>query len=118
MNESIVFSHVSAAAVSAYIISLMQKAEFIPWVQAHKEDINRRLRLAAAALSTAGISYTWNGTAHQLIINGITLSAVIVVIYHFIGQYALTHYSSILIGIASGDIVVTGKSVQAARQGD
>ena len=91
MNESVLFSHMTAAAIAAYIINRLQAAKSLPWITAHSDGINRAFRLAASAIASAGIGYTWDPNLHALTITGLSLTTIIYGAYHVFGQYALTH---------------------------
>lgn len=107
MND-VLFSHMTAAAIAAYIINKLQAAKQLPWITAHSDGINRTLRLVSSFIATAGITYTWDHNAHQLVINGLSLTAILFALYHVFGQYALTHVFGTAFTLAKAQSVPVG----------
>lgn len=91
MDPNLMFSQVTAGAAFAYLLRLIQKWDKLPWVTQHTVRISVWFRIILSGLATVGISWQWNGPAHQLVINGLALNTVALGLWHWFGQYALQH---------------------------
>lgn len=97
-------TQVTAAAASAYLMNLLQKWEKVPWITQHTAGINHAVRALLALAATVGIGWQWNSADHTLTITGLTLSTIIVGLWHWFSQFAVTHgFGQLLNGFKKTD---------------
>jgi hypothetical protein len=60
------------AVVVPVLLQVAKQSKRFPWLDEYTTAINRGLAILAAALATAGISYTFDGVVGQLVITGLT----------------------------------------------
>lgn len=96
MPDSILFSHLTSAALFAYTLQLLQRWQKTPWVTEHTTMMNVGLRAVLSLLANLGIGWVWNG--HLTWLTGasvtITIPGLTVVAhgcYHLVGQFAFQH---------------------------
>lgn len=83
-----------AGAASAYIIQFLQKWPKTPWITDHTKWITAGIRIGLSGASALGVSWAWGGLeggGHSLTITIPALSVIFVGLWHWFGQYALTH---------------------------
>ena len=77
----------------AWIIEQMKKSQWkgLSWINANTPWVTRIVAAIGAALSAAGIHYTWNSTAGTLMITGLSLTAVVSGLWQVAISYLLQH---------------------------
>lgn len=93
-TSNILATQLTAAAVSAYLMRLIQKWAKLPWITEHTAGINAAFRAVVSLAATLGISFTWDGTAHTLLISGLTFSTIAIGLWHWLGQFSFTHMAA------------------------
>lgn len=64
---NVVMTHVTGAGISVALINALKNSKYFPWVTQEKTNILRALAVASSAITAAGIHYTWNPHARELI---------------------------------------------------
>lgn len=94
MDQSILLSHLTSAAIFAYILQLLQQWTKLPWVTKEATTINIVIRAILSFLAILGITTAWTGSllaGGTLTIDIPSIWIVLHGLYHFIGQFALQH---------------------------
>lgn len=118
-SSAIIPSQLSAAVLIGYVMWLLQKAKSIPFISQATTKLNIILRLIASTGSSIGISFAWQpANNHSLIISGLTLSTVIVGLYHLAVQYATTHGFEKLMNILPSTSVAGGSTASVVPTTD
>jgi len=91
MDPNLLFTQVTAGAACAYVLRLIQRWDKLPWVTQHTKTISMWFRIVMSFAATVGIGFQWNGTAHSLLITGLSFPVVALGVWHWFGQYALQH---------------------------
>lgn len=96
MPDNILFSHLTSAAIFAYVLQLLQRWEKLPWVTAHTAWVNIGLRALFSFAANVGIGWVWNGhlawnTGASVTITIPGLAIVAHGLYHLMGQFGLQH---------------------------
>jgi hypothetical protein len=91
MDSNLLVSQLTAAAALEYVLRLVQKWRKLPWITQHTQWITVGARAAMSLAAIVGISFQWNGVAHQLIISGLSATTIGIGLWHWFGQYALQH---------------------------
>lgn len=82
-----------SAMVSALFIQYLKKSNWFTFLstEAHSQTANLIFSIFWAALTSLGITFTFNAVTHQLIINGLDPSAILTLAYHSAIQWAAQH---------------------------
>ena len=94
MEANILYTHLTAGAVFAYLLSHIQQWEKIPWITRDTKWVNAGVRLALAAVANLGIHWTWSGTwteGRTLMIAIPSLSVLAHAGFNLAGQFATQH---------------------------
>lgn len=89
MIDSVVISHVTAAAVSVAFINWLKKSEWFPWITQEKARVMRAVALLTAAAASIGIAYTWDPAARLLSFHIPTLVAVVGMAVGYVKSFAI-----------------------------
>jgi len=92
MEPNILYTHLTSAALFAYLLSYVQQWSKIPWVTRDTAKVNAALRLVLAFLANAGITWAWSGTwetGRTVLITFPTLAVMAHFVFNLAGQYAL-----------------------------
>jgi len=95
MNEAnILYSHLTAGAIFAYLMSHLQQWQKLPWINKDSKRINALVRLAMSGVATLGIHWTWAGSwgaGRTLTISIPAASVLLHTAFTWFGQYATQH---------------------------
>lgn len=94
MEANIVYTHLTSAAIFAYLLSYIQQWGKIPWVTRDTKRLNAALRLAMAGIATLGIHLTWAGSASAGWSGTWSVPPILVMThtaFAWFGQYAVQH---------------------------
>lgn len=94
MEANILYTHLTAGALSAYLLSQLQQWQKIPWVTKDTAKVNAAIRLGLATVANVGIHWTWSGTwaaGRVLTIAIPSLSVLGHAAFTLAGQYATQH---------------------------
>src|ERR1035437_368964 len=87
--SNVMMTQFTSSAVVVYIMQKLKGASWFPYLEHGSAKISRCFSIAAAALVTMGINYTWNPNTRGLLITLPTLGAFFVGLWHWLNQYAL-----------------------------
>ena len=62
----------TVSAVVVFILQMLKKASWFPWLTVEKDRLNRSIAVALAGLSALGINITFQSTEGVLTITGLT----------------------------------------------
>jgi hypothetical protein len=91
-SSNVAITQFGAAAAITYAIQFLKKSRWFPLIKEGQVIGTRVWSLLAATLTQVGINYSWNANAngtHNLIIENISLAAVMYAIWHVFCSYAL-----------------------------
>lgn len=94
MDSNLMFTHLTSAAICAYILQLLQQWKQLPWVTAHTKWVNVAIRAILSGASAVGIHSAWTGssvTGWQIVIGVPALSVLAHGIFQWAGQFAMQH---------------------------
>jgi hypothetical protein len=94
MENSIVLSHISSAAMLAYLMDFLQRTDRIPWITRDTTKLNTAIRIVLALFGNAGVHWAWGGTwvsGRTLMISIPALAAILHWASASIGQYFMQH---------------------------
>lgn len=94
MESNIFFTHLTSAALFAYLLDLLQRWEKVPWITRQTTKLNTAMRLLLSSIATLGIHWTWGGTwssGRELVIAIPALASIGHALFNLAGQYALQH---------------------------
>jgi hypothetical protein len=79
------------AALLEYLLHALQQWSKTPWISEHTSAITIGARGLMAFFATIGIGWQYSGSAHTLLITGLSLTAIVTGTGHFVAQYAMQH---------------------------
>jgi hypothetical protein len=85
---SIGLSVFTSSAVSVWLMQWLKNSKWFPLLKEGQAALNRTAAVVVAFLSSLGVHFVWDGTAHTLLITGLTLSGIGAMAWHFINQMA------------------------------
>jgi hypothetical protein len=94
VEPNILYTHLTAGALFAYLLAHVQQWNKIPWITKDTAKMNAAIRLGLAALANLGIHWTWSGTwtaGRTLMIAIPSLSVLGHAAFNLAGQYATQH---------------------------
>lgn len=78
------------AAVTMLLIEYATRATWVPWLTPETGDqAKRAVAVFAAAAGAVGLSYTYDGAAEQLVINGVSPTRLAAVVIAVASQFGL-----------------------------
>lgn len=78
------------AAVVILLIEYAQRAKWVPWLTPDTSaSAKRAVAVLAAACTAVGLSYTYNGAAEQIVIDGVSPTKVMTVVVAVASQFGL-----------------------------
>lgn len=78
------------AAVTMLLIEYAQRAHWVPWLTPETSDKAKRAVAAfAAAAGAVGLSYSYNGAAEQLVIDGVSPAKLASIVVAVASQFGL-----------------------------
>lgn len=94
MEPNILYTHLTAGAIFAYLLSHLQQWGKVPWIRNDTVKLNAGIRLGLAVIANVGIHWTWSGSweAGRIITISIpAMSVLIHALFNLAGQYATQH---------------------------
>jgi hypothetical protein len=94
MDSNLMFTHLTSAAICAYVLQLLQQWKALPWITAHTTWLNVALRALLSGASAVGIHSAWTGTSAtgwQIVIGIPAASVLAHGLFEWVGQYSLQH---------------------------
>jgi hypothetical protein len=91
LDANVLSTQITAAAAGAYALRLIQKWDKLPWVTSHTKLISAAFRTVLAFVASVGISLSWNGADHTLIISNLSLAILGKGLWHVFSLYAFQH---------------------------
>jgi hypothetical protein len=67
----------------------LKKANWFPWVSAQSDKANKIIAALLAAITAAGIHYTYDASAATLTFTGISLAGMGHAVWHWLQSYAV-----------------------------
>jgi hypothetical protein len=95
LEPNILYTHITAAAIFAYLLDHLQQWEKVPWINRETKKLNAWLRVALSGIATLGIHWTWSGTwsaGRQVMITIPALSVLAHTAFNWIGQYSIQYF--------------------------
>ena len=80
-------AHLTTGAVIVYFIEWMKKAHWIRTFTPDTKTLNRVTSLILAGVASLGINWTYDPQVGQLVITGLTWSAVAMAAWEFVKQF-------------------------------
>ena len=80
-------AHLTTGAVIVYFIEWMKKAQWIRVITPETKTLNRVASVILAGIASMGINWTYDPTIGQLVITGLTWSAVGMTLWEFLKQF-------------------------------
>ena len=78
------------AVVTILLIEYAQQAHWIPWLDADTSDkAKRAIAALAAAAGAVGLSYSYNGAAEQIVIDGVSPTKLATIVVAVASQFGL-----------------------------
>lgn len=94
MEPNILYTHITAAAAFAYVMTHLQQWNKIPWINKDSKRVNTYLRAVMSAFANVGIHWTWAGSWGVGRTLTITIPALAVIghaLFTWLGQYSVQH---------------------------
>lgn len=67
---------ITLAVLSSEAIEALKRSSWFPWLHAESDKLNRMAGAIAACSAGLGLSFHYDPTAHQLLVNGLAWSAI------------------------------------------
>lgn len=87
--DSVVVTHVTAAAVSVAAINWLKNSSAFPWITQEKTRLLRVVALITAAIGAIGIHYTWDATSRVLSFDVPTLASTFGIAVAYVKSFAM-----------------------------
>lgn len=88
-DANVVMTHLTSSGITVFALQWLKNSKYFPWITDEKMWLLRMLSGLAAAGTAVGISTTWNGANHELVIGGLTLAAVTAAVWAFAKQFVM-----------------------------
>jgi hypothetical protein len=94
-TASVLFSHFTSAALVVWIMQVLKKATWFPWLQMQGQaELKRFVSLVGALAAHTGINYAWHANlaaqgGYQLLVTIPPLSFIVQFVWRWIGQYVM-----------------------------
>jgi hypothetical protein len=95
-TASVLFSHLTAAALVVYVIQFLKKTKYFPWLQNEGQVILKRVISVGGALGAhTGITFAWHSLgagssgSHQFIVTLPAWSVVAAFLWRWAGQWVM-----------------------------
>jgi hypothetical protein len=88
-DANVVMTHLTSSGITVFVLQWLKNSKYFPWITEEKMWLLRGLSGLAAAGTAVGISTTWNGANHELVIGGLTLTAVVAAVWAFAKQFVM-----------------------------
>jgi len=88
-DANVVMTHLTSSGITVFALQWLKNSKYFPWITDEKTRLLRILSGLAAAGTAVGISATWNGTNHELVIGGLTLTAVMAAVWAWAKQFVM-----------------------------
>lgn len=82
-------THLVTGGVVVYAIQMLKRANWCTWIDADTTTLNRWIGVLAAAVTALGIHWTFDASAGQLVITGLTKAGITDAVWEFAKQYVL-----------------------------
>lgn len=95
VEPNILYTHITAAALFAYLLQLAQNSQKIPWIRKDTTKLTTILRIVLSGIATLGIHWTWSGTwteGRSIMIVIPALSVLAHTVWNWGGQYAMQYF--------------------------
>jgi hypothetical protein len=95
METNILYTHITAAALFAYLMDHLQRWGKIPWINRETTKLNTGIRLVLSFLATVGIHWTWGGTwteGRQIVVAIPAIGVLGHALWNWAGQFAMQHF--------------------------
>lgn len=76
MESNIVLTQLTGAGLSVGIINALKNSEYFPWIGKDQTKLLRIMAVVTSAITAAGIHYTWNPSARELVFTLPTLGSL------------------------------------------
>jgi hypothetical protein len=88
-DANLVMTHLTSSGITVFVLQWLKRSRYFPWITEEKTKLLRTLSALAAAGTAVGISATWNGPEHTLVISGLTLGAVLAGLWAWAKQFVM-----------------------------
>lgn len=91
MNGQELLSQVTSAAIVVYLLQWLKKTKLVTFITVETTTLNRMIAAIGAAIAAFGIHWTYDASVAggQLVITGLSFSALAHGAWHWANQFAL-----------------------------
>lgn len=87
--ENLVLTQFTMSAIIVTVINWLKASRYFPWITKEKTTLLRLLSVLGAAATSVGITWAWNPAAHSMTITGLTLTAVLMLLWTVVKSFAM-----------------------------
>lgn len=87
--ESEIVSQFTSAAVVVYLMQMLKRAQWFPWLTMETAKMNHVVAVVAAGVSALGVHFAFSSSEGTLLITGLNASTIAHTAWHWANQYAL-----------------------------
>lgn len=104
MNGQEILSQFTSAAVVVYVLQLIKRSTWFPWLTIETKKANRIVAALGAAASALGVHFAFDMQAGSLLITGLTVTGVLHGGWHWLNAMAIqqTLYDGV---VAKGELI-------------
>src|SRR5208337_605218 len=87
--DNLALTQFTVSAIVVTVINWLKASQYFPWITKEKTTLLRLLSVLGAAATSVGITWAWNPAMHSLTITGITLTAVLMLLWTTVKSFAM-----------------------------